>query len=269
MKPLLDQSFWSDPDIEANKAGVKLTALWLITNPQTNLLGVCGASPARFEFETGLPAKALETALEALPRAFKRFGNCIFVRNYVRHQFGSGEKLTRNNFFVALRSLFLSVKDNELRAFILTEYPEFQEALAKPFQGLTKPKDGKEREVQRKGSAEGKPESRDAVYAYAKEIGMKNSDVDGWFDHFEANGWKVGGKSAMKDWRAALRNGKRRAPDFASSKTKGMNGVAGEWSGMRQPASLTTPTAEQLAESEAVRLRTLAQIAERRKEQSL
>lgn len=145
MKPLLDQSFWSDPDIERCKAGVKLAALWLITNPQTSLIGVCGASVGRFEFETGLKPEALESAIEALPRAFKRFGNTIFVRNYIRHQFGSGEKLKRNNFFVALKSLFLSVKDEELRAFILTEYPEFEEALQRACEGLTKPKDGKDR----------------------------------------------------------------------------------------------------------------------------
>ena len=60
MKPFIDQSFWSDPDIEAAKTGVKLAALWLITNTQTSLLGVCGASAARFTFETGLPPEALD-----------------------------------------------------------------------------------------------------------------------------------------------------------------------------------------------------------------
>lgn len=140
MKPFIDSSFWSDPDVEGSKPGVKLAALWLITNSQTNLLGVCGASPARFEFETGLKPKALESAIQALPRAFKRFGGVVFVTRYIRHQFGHGEKLMRNNFFVALKSLFEGVEDSDLRAFILKEYPEF----SKPSKGLTKPKDGKE-----------------------------------------------------------------------------------------------------------------------------
>jgi hypothetical protein len=218
MKPFIDSAFWSDPDIECSKAGVKLAALWLITNSQTSLLGICGASIPRFEFETGLKHEALESALQALPRAFKRFGTLVFIRNYVRHQFGTGEKLTRNNFFVALKSQFLSVKDENLREFILSEYPEFQQALQSPSQGLTKPKEGgKGKDRMEKGSAEGKPKTRDEVNAYAAEIGMAKSDVDSWFDHFEANGWRVGGKAPMKDWRAALRNGKRRAPDFAST----------------------------------------------------
>jgi hypothetical protein len=220
MKPFIDPAFWSDPDIERSKAGIKLAALWLITNSQTSLIGICGASVARFEFETGLKAEALEATIQALPRAFKRFGAVIFVRNYIRHQFGSGDKLTKNNFFVALKSLFLSIKDEEMMSFILEEYPEFQQALAKGFEGLAKPKDGKDRKGKDKERTEGRPESRDAAYAYGEEIGMSRSDVDGWFDHFESNGWRVSGKAPMKDWMAALRNGKRNAAAFGSKKTE-------------------------------------------------
>lgn len=315
MKPLLDQAFWSDPDVEAQKPGVKLAAIWLITNSRTSLLGICGASPQRFEFETGLPAKALKAAVEALPRSFVSFGDVVFVRNYIRHQFGTGDKLTKNNFFVALKSLFSSVKDRALADCILEEYPEFDQALSvihkdardhtvaaglrsqiferdeftclftgvrleaseleadhvvprskggktvpenlvavskkmntlknnkdladfcaeqnfdfiritetiqarasKPLSGLSKPKYriGGERE-ERKGSPEGKPESREAAHEYGKEIGMPSADVDAWFDHFESNGWKVSGKAAMKDWRAALRNGNRRRGEFPTA----------------------------------------------------
>jgi hypothetical protein len=236
MKPMIDQAFWSDPDIEASKAGVKLAALWLITNSQTSLLGLCGASENRFVFETGLPAKALGRAVEALPRAFVRFGGVIFVRNYIRHQFGIGEKLMRNNFFVALKSLFLSVKDEALKAVILEEYPEFHKALTKPLEGLTKPKDVQDvqdvqgREEKEKGSAEGKQKSvptLDEAVAYGGEIKMDRSDVEAWFDHFESNGWRVSGKTVMKDWRAALRNGNRRKGDFVP---KNGNPVANELS---------------------------------------
>lgn len=142
MKPLLDPSFWSDPEIEAAAPEVKLAALWLITNSQTSLLGVCGASLSRFRFETGLGEEALQSALEALPRSLMRIGSAVFVRNYIRHQFGTGEKLMKNNFFVALKSLFLSIKDEVMSAAILKEYPEFEEA-RKGFKGLAKPKDSK------------------------------------------------------------------------------------------------------------------------------
>ncbi|QJX47809.1 DUF1376 domain-containing protein [Hymenobacter taeanensis] len=35
-----------------------------------------------------------------------------------------------------------------------------------------------------------------------------------FFDHFESNGWRVGGKTPMVDWRAAFRNWMRRRPQF-------------------------------------------------------
>jgi hypothetical protein len=46
--------------------------------------------------------------------------------------------------------------------------------------------------------------------AYAKEIGWSGADVEGAFDYYESNGWKVGGKAPVKDWRACARNCQRR-----------------------------------------------------------
>lgn len=39
--------------------------------------------------------------------------------------------------------------------------------------------------------------------------GWPIADVQAWYDHFEANGWKVSGKTTMKCWKAAARNGAR------------------------------------------------------------
>lgn len=51
------------------------------------------------------------------------------------------------------------------------------------------------------------PPTRDDVDAYAKSemIGSTES-VDKFHDHYTANGWRVGGKTPMKDWKAAFRN---------------------------------------------------------------
>lgn len=44
----------------------------------------------------------------------------------------------------------------------------------------------------------------DEIRAYCAE--RHNSvDAEHFYDHYEANGWKIGGKSPMKDWRAAVR----------------------------------------------------------------
>lgn len=45
---------------------------------------------------------------------------------------------------------------------------------------------------------------------YAKSIGWVGNDVQGAFDHYEANGWKVGGRAPVKNWQAAARNCFRR-----------------------------------------------------------
>ena len=46
--------------------------------------------------------------------------------------------------------------------------------------------------------------------AYAKEIGWIGKDVQSAFDYYESNGWKVGGRAPVKDWKAAARNCFRR-----------------------------------------------------------
>lgn len=226
MKPLIDPAFWSDPDIEAEKSAVKLTALWLITNSQTSLLGVCGASLSRFVFETGLTADALESTLKALPKSFIRVGTSVFVRNYIRHQFGTGEKLMRNNFFVALKSLFLSVKDQQMQSLILSEYPEFEQALAKPFKGLDKPKDGEIREDKEgKGSPEGKPKRAKAELAEVLEFftaeNLSRSDAEWFFHKCEGNGWR-NGSNPIKDWKATVRAW--RSGNYLPSQKNGGNG---------------------------------------------
>lgn len=52
------------------------------------------------------------------------------------------------------------------------------------------------------------------VQVYAQSIGFA-LDAEGWCDHYEANGWRVG-KSPMKDWKAAVRQWKRRKSEFGS-----------------------------------------------------
>lgn len=48
----------------------------------------------------------------------------------------------------------------------------------------------------------------DELNAYALEIDY-NLNAEAFIDYYEANGWKIGGKSPMKDWKAAVRQWKR------------------------------------------------------------
>lgn len=43
---------------------------------------------------------------------------------------------------------------------------------------------------------------------YAAKIGLPVTEINKFFDHFESNGWKIGGKAPMRCWRAAMRTWK-------------------------------------------------------------
>lgn len=44
------------------------------------------------------------------------------------------------------------------------------------------------------------------VKEYFISQGAADVEADGFYDHYESNGWKVSGKAKMQDWKAAVRN---------------------------------------------------------------
>ena len=44
------------------------------------------------------------------------------------------------------------------------------------------------------------------VIIFFKEKNTTQIDAEKFYNHFQSNGWLVGGKSKMKDWKAAARN---------------------------------------------------------------
>jgi hypothetical protein len=137
MSPKIHSSFWCDEDVENLDSEAKLVLLWLITNSNTTVLGLCQVpSNKRFQLETGLPTEGLQRALKGLSRSVQQFGSTLFIRGYVRHQFGVGVKLRTNNIFKAIRSHFESIRDENLKTAVLKEYPEFEQGLQSPSEGF-------------------------------------------------------------------------------------------------------------------------------------
>ena len=186
MKRFTETEKWRDPWFRKLSAGAKLAFLYIIDNCDN--AGVWTADKELADFSIGMEIpwmKVLEAfgeRVSVLPS-----GDWLIVR-FVEFQFGKLSKDCKPH----------------LQVIRLIEKHRVSKGYPKGFGTLEDKEEDKEKD--KKGDARGKPESRFEVDAYAAEIGMSKADVDSWFDHFEANGWKVGGKAAMKDWQAALRN---------------------------------------------------------------
>ena len=60
------------------------------------------------------------------------------------------------------------------------------------------------------------PPSLDQVKTFFKMESFPELEAHKFFNHFQSNGWKVGGKSPMKDWHAAARNWMLNTQKFAN-----------------------------------------------------
>jgi hypothetical protein len=58
--------------------------------------------------------------------------------------------------------------------------------------------------------------------AFAQEIGWRLTDAESAFDYYQSNGWKVGGRASVKDWRACARNCQRRSNQQPTKGTQPM-----------------------------------------------
>lgn len=61
------------------------------------------------------------------------------------------------------------------------------------------------------------PPAIDDVIAFFRSENYPDIEANKFFNHFESNGWKVGGKTPMVDWNAAARNWILNCQSFASS----------------------------------------------------
>ena len=59
------------------------------------------------------------------------------------------------------------------------------------------------------------PPSQEEVKIFFSENNSNNQESQKYYNHFQSNGWLVGGKTPMKDWKAAARNWILRAQTYA------------------------------------------------------
>jgi hypothetical protein len=71
----------------------------------------------------------------------------------------------------------------------------------------------------RRRAVEATPGCVEDAQAYFLEIKSTQAEATKFYNHFQSNGWRVGGRAAMKDWRAAARNWVINAEKFANEHT--------------------------------------------------
>ena len=151
--------FWTDPSLEELEPDERLALLWLMT-AHVNACGWVKIGQRRFEFETRCLWQALERACEALGDNIVREAGGFWMRQFIRHQFGSGEKLARNNIASALVSQIEALPDSvKLEAW--NTYPELKPSNRSKKKGLHKPlasppKGVREREGEKVGGKGGR-----------------------------------------------------------------------------------------------------------------
>jgi len=67
------------------------------------------------------------------------------------------------------------------------------------------------------------PPNLPEVYTYFIERQYPAREAEKFFNYFQSNGWLVGGRSPMKDWKAAARNWMLNALHYEPSKNKKLN----------------------------------------------
>lgn len=61
--------------------------------------------------------------------------------------------------------------------------------------------------------------SLEMAIGYFATIGCTARDAESFCDYYASNGWKIGGKTPMKDWQAAARQWNRRQAEFDNTKS--------------------------------------------------
>lgn len=207
MKRFTETEKWHDPWFRSLPAPSKLVFMYL--TDRCNNAGFMELDKELLIILTKLKADHLEGALKALARGIIIKDGWVWVRRFLHHQ--KNDEINPSNpahkqIISMLKEQLDRFGDNELfKSFIAQYLPLFGQA---PSKGLRSPigigigKGIREKKLFKKPSLE-------EVFTYGKEIGLSKEICESWFDHFESNGWKVGGKTLMVEWKASLRNAKR------------------------------------------------------------
>lgn len=95
LKRVVDTSFWTDGKVDEFTPEDKYFMLYLLTNPQTSLLGIYEFGVKRAAYEIGYSMDAVRALIERFERVhgivfYSRETNEIAIKNYLRHSIIKG-----------------------------------------------------------------------------------------------------------------------------------------------------------------------------------
>lgn len=168
--------FWTDEWIESLSTEHKLLFLYLLTNPQSNILGIYKISLTRIAFETGISELKINNSLKAFQTVKKVFytDGFIIIVNHIKHQ--SLNPNMKTNILRDYEDLPNSLKDK-----INGNTSEGFESLSKSLQTLPKIEIEMESEIEKKIKKE-----KGINYDSSKLLLLSHSD-DWYADIMEAN----------------------------------------------------------------------------------
>ena len=70
----------------------------------------------------------------------------------------------------------------------------------------------------------GHPQDENEVILFFKKGDWPKIEAQKFYNHYQSNGWKIGGKSVMVDWHAAAKKWMLKAAEIKNSKNVSKNG---------------------------------------------
>ena len=123
----LRKSFWQDPYVENIDAGMKLLYLYLITNSNTNNVGLMEISHKRIAYETGLEISEIKKYLSQMEEDKKLVndGNFILLLKFIKHQCSTSPKIIDG-----LKYIFKEIESKKIKESLSIEYNEIFSSLS-------------------------------------------------------------------------------------------------------------------------------------------
>ena len=208
----VQMSFWTDRKIEEDFTPAdKYMYLFLMTNPLTNLCGCYEIGFKQIAHMTGYDVKKVKAIIERLQSEHKviSYSNGeVLLLNWHKFNWTTSEKF-RNPLLIEIQN----IKNEGFKEYLKAVYNGL-DTVSIPYQSGIDTTDAvtvtvtEHIPIKTKNKDFIRP-TVEQVREYADKAGL-NLDAERFVDYYTANGWKVGGRTPMKDWQAAARNWARR-----------------------------------------------------------